>query len=65
MLDLYCQVRKSSVASYTSAGLVSPVPSDLCPQAIPEVLAHTPQGTVLQWEQLFDVSVNTGTVISC
>lgn len=54
------QVRKSgslaSTISNFSTSLVSPTSPDLGSQTIPEVMAQTPQGTVIDWEELFDVS---------
>lgn len=53
------QVRKSgslaSTISNFSTSLVSPTTPDIGSQSIPEVMAQTPQGTVIDWEELFDV----------
>ncbi|WAR00558.1 PDZD2-like protein [Mya arenaria] len=54
-LVIAAKVRKSSsLASAASACPMSPGPGEFSSQSIPEVLAQTPQGTVVNWEQLFD-----------
>ena len=53
------QVRKSSSLASTASNFsvpLSPDTPDLAgTQTIPEVMAHTPQGTTVNWEELFDV----------
>ena len=45
----------ASTASNFSVPL-SPDTAEVCgTQALPEVMAHTPQGTMVNWEELFDV----------
>lgn len=57
--QMWFQVRKSgslaSTISNFSTSLITPTSPDLGSQSIPEVMAQTPQGTVIDWEELFDV----------
>ncbi|KAH3842950.1 hypothetical protein DPMN_116456 [Dreissena polymorpha] len=53
-LVIATKLRKSSLASVASSTLASPTVLDIGSQSIPEVLAQTPQGTILDWDELFD-----------
>ena len=57
----------ASTASNFSVPL-SPDPTDIAAdaastQSVPEVMAHTPKGTMVNWEELFDVRMGTSKVL--
>lgn len=53
----------STASSFSATQTLPTSPETLGSKSIPEVLAQTPQGTVVNWEELFEVILHIGHVI--